>query len=283
MFKKKSRNVNKILIIIADGLGDYMLLTPVIRALKIKYPSAQISILAKEYLKEFLEAQQLISKVITNPLAGRYGHQTFFNLLNHLRKINFDLILNTRIEPEYAWLTFLCWAKISLGDRSRILHSFMYNHGTFIKMHDSRHEISNNLILLKKVGADKTTPEMMVNSTPQAQQNISEILSGINKTAPIITFQVSSGGGNKPWLPEKFGALARELTKKLNANIVLIGTGKDLPIAEIILSICPKNVMDLTGKISLLELTALLQKTNLHIGVDSGPMHIASALKKPIV
>jgi ADP-heptose:LPS heptosyltransferase len=101
---------------------------------------------------------------------------------------------------------------------------------------------------------------------------------------PLVGIHASGGRAIKQWDPERFATVAARLADDRHAVIVLTGgpTDRDL-IDHVKELVAPRRVIDASGDIDLLELAALLQRMDLFITGDTGPMHLAAAMGTPVV
>jgi len=107
----------------------------------------------------------------------------------------------------------------------------------------------------------------------------------VAKLAPP-RYAVLSPGTNwatKRWPPEHFAALARPLRERFGLDSVVAGGPGDTALGKQIVAEAGTNVVDLTGRTNLRQLVALLERAELVVANDSGPMHIAAALNRPLV
>ena len=101
---------------------------------------------------------------------------------------------------------------------------------------------------------------------------------------PLVGIHASGGREIKQWAPERFAVTARQLIERRGATIVLTGARTDLPLVTRLKEGLPlDHVVDASGDIDLLELAAVLQRLDLFVTGDTGPMHLAAAMHTPIV
>jgi len=252
--------LRSILTILPSGLGDFVMASPALQTLKVNFPEARLCLYPPTTSRPLIEAQPYIDQVVEHPQ-------------------KFDLIINFRPEPEYAWLTFK-QGKIRVGDYSQLLYFWVYNRGVFINWNDKkRHQVDFYLDYLKRLNLSKIITEMKIETTPAAREKISSLL----PQGSLVGIHPGWQSGNIPYGAEGYAKVIDQLTARLPVKIVLIGGKKEKEKGEIIKRNCSAEVLDLIGKLDLLELAALISRLKLFIGVDSGPLHLASAYKIPTV
>jgi len=270
-------------------IGDLVLITPAIRAIKKNYPSSTITLMVKNYTKELLTGHPDVSEIIIDKnIEGEI--RSILDLINYflmLRKKKFDIGITYLNKPFYAMM--MCFAGIPyrIGDKSKILHGFLYNFGVFQHWRDyTKHEIEQNMDLITPLGINELNPQVTINVNYDAQQKIKDLLSKeyINDNDYIIGIHPGTGGGNKPYLPEDFAQAINLINKQIpKAKIIITGGKNEEAAAEKIYSLCTKKPILFVNRTSLPEFISLINKFNLYIGVDTGPFHVAAGFGIPIV
>ena len=101
---------------------------------------------------------------------------------------------------------------------------------------------------------------------------------------PLVGVHASGGRAVKQWAPQRFADVASRLVQEHGATVVLTGTDADRPIVEVVRRALPSAAtIDLTGVPDLLSLAAVIERLDVYVTGDSGPMHIAAAVGTPVV
>ena len=101
---------------------------------------------------------------------------------------------------------------------------------------------------------------------------------------PIVAIHTSGGRAIKQWEPDRFAAIAATLANTHGARILLTGSATDRPLTDVVKAAVPADrLIDVVGNADLLVLAALLERVELLITGDTGPMHLASAVGTPVV
>ncbi|MFA4858470.1 MAG: glycosyltransferase family 9 protein [Candidatus Margulisiibacteriota bacterium] len=277
-----AEKIKNILVIRPDMLGDVVLITPVLAALRKKFPAAKITVLAQPMTRCLLENNPNVDAVYEVP---RRSFGNFFNFWKTVREIKsrkFDLAVNYFNSVNYAWLCLLAGIPLRLGDVSKVLFGWMYNLRAWLDWGNfSMHEVEQNLALLSPLGIkDRDLPlQVVVDSAARTTlQKKLPLLAG-----PKIVVHLGTGGSNKPYSIENLGIALKTLLNKLHVNVILIGTRRERASADQLMSVCGSALIDMVEKTTLPELVALIAQADVYIGVDSGPMHIAAALNRKVV
>ena len=288
----------RILVLRMDLIGDLVLSLPVVRSLKRTYPDAEIDLLAIPSSSKVVTSDPDLTEVIAyDPNIWRRPKALFkmqnwhdvWALRDRLRSQHYDLAVSI-FGPWAAILAMLSGAQRRVGFGRESYPGFITDNvdGAHWQSGDHLHEVDYCLQLAQAAGATiepgDRVPRLYVDH--HAQQEIDEILlrEGIQPDRPIIACHVSSNNGqSKRWPTPYWAKLIDWLICEDSMTVVLTGATNDLPLIETILHRTHKQPVNMAGKTSLLQLAALLQRANLLITGDSGPMHIAAAVGTPLI
>ena len=281
-----------------DLIGDLVLSLPVMRLLKRAYPEAEIDLLAIPSSAQVVATDPELAEIITyDPNIWRRP-KALFRLQNWREAKMLLQRLHAR-QYDLAVSVFGSWAAImavASGARRRVgfgregYPGFMTDNvpGRHWDPHDHLHEVDYCLRLAQAAGATISSgdrfPRLYVD--PQARQEVDALLlkEGLQPGKPLIACHVSSNNGqSKRWPIPYWATLIDRLIKDTGVNIVLTGAPNDLALIEDVTRRLHTYPINLAGKTSLPQLAALLQRANLLISGDSGPMHIASAVGTPVI
>jgi lipopolysaccharide heptosyltransferase II len=304
--RPQSFSPRRILVIRLDLIGDLVLSLTVVRALKRTYPEAEIDLLALPASASVASSDPHLAQIIPydpniwrrpRALLHPKNWRELRSLVRTLRGRDYDLAVSV-YGSWAAALAVLSGAKRRVGYRSEGFPGFMtdnvaggvpgrWRHWSPL---DNKHEVDYCLELARKAGAILTAedriPRLYVNE--QARQDVEQLLQreGVLPGKPLIVCHINSNNGqSKRWPIPYWALLIDRLIQKLDANIVLTGSPGDLPQIERVLQRIQQqeNVHNLVGKTSLIQLAALLQRADLLISGDSGPLHMGVACGTPIV
>ncbi len=296
----QSFHPRRILVIRLDLIGDLVLSLTVVRALKRAYPEAEIDLLAVPASSAIARHDPDLHEVIgydpniwRRPQALLRGQnwREAYKLLKRLRARRYDLAVSV-FGPWAGTLAVLSGAPRRVGFGRESYFGFMTDNvpGRHWKPGDSKHEVDYCLQLAQKAGAAVTpedrVPRLYVES--EARQAVERLLSeaGVqeDEDRPLIACHVSSNNGqSKRWPLPYWATLLDRLIREQHARVVLTGAPIDLPLIEEVTRRMHEQPINLAGKTSLPQLAALLQRANLMISGDSGPMHIAAAVGTPLI
>ena len=276
----------RILISRADRIGDLILSTPVFAALREKFPSAWIACLTFCENREIVEGNPHLNEVILYDKKG--SEKNWLGNLAFARKVarkNFDVAVHLHSTNRMHWVTWLAGIPVRIGYRRKC--GWALTHGfADLKKEGLRHEAEYNFDLLGLLGLERPSRlETFFPVSSRARISLESLLNHhkIPRDIPWIAINPSASCPSKRWPAEKFGELVNELGKNREAAFIMIGTSKDRSLIESARRRAQIPVYDLSGRLSLAMLGALLERASLLISNDSGPVHIASALGTPVI
>ncbi len=280
--------VRKILVIRLDHIGDVVMTKPAIRALHKKFPHAEIDLLVSEEVAPLFRHAKEIRHVIQSPrswfaknISFGQSYREFFRLLNLIKKKHYDLGIDFRGDVRNILLMSMAGVGYRLG--------YGITGGGFL-LHDNVpydpavHQVLSNLRLLESLHIlhdNKLLPfEHSNEETSVFWQKAGKELSPSLK--PRLILHMGSGYPSKRWPAEKFLELIYLLEKEELAQIVLIGTESEKAFMPDLKPLSDR-LIDLRGKTQLSDLPVLFDASDLFVGNDSGPAHIAAAQGLEIV
>lgn len=288
------RNPDNILLIQFGDIGDVVLTTPTIRAVKESCPDSNVSILVRKPFGTLLVADPAIHEVIESekyrgPLSYRLQQYTAF--AQRLRRAHYDLVISLRTGDSGAIFSFLTGAKTRVGCqgiKKQFWHKLLFTH----VIHDLKvapppvHPgADQSLRVVREIGMDTvdSTPKLYVIPSDLARAKGLLAEAGITPETGMITINPYSRWKYKEWSNEKWGALIDKIWEAQKLPSVLIGSQPEASGCQEIIAGRKGRAFSLAGKTTLGELAAVLSLSRLHLGVDSAAPHIAAALGTPTV
>ncbi len=278
-------NVNKILIIRVDGVGDLLNSTPAISLLRENYPSAEITVLARPLNAPVLIANPDVDRVIIFARDGEHrGIKARLQFYRELRRERFQLVVAMQTAMWSHLVAFLSGASYRLGRyqkrfRSTLTHAW---HGKYPK--GETHEVDRNLELVRLICKGEGTRQMKFHLLPDEIDNAKAYLesSGIRFDTSLIGIHPGGSSFDKRWPEERYAELADRLARQYNATILLLRGPGEAALTHNIQQSMQSNAI-VHAPETIRELGALLSCCNLVVCNDSGPMHLAAALDVPMV
>jgi len=273
---------HRILLIKPSSLGDVTNALPILRLLRKKYPNAKISWLVAPYCSGLLEGHPDLDEVILfdrrrfgtawkNPAAGL----DLIRFKRDLRRRQFDWVIDLQGLFRSGWLAWMTRAPVRIGfANAREFAWVFYTHRIPIATME-QHAVDRYMRIALAAGCDEGPIEFSFAVSESDRAAVSEML---GDGPPIAVLLPGANWPTKRWDPEKFEALVGPLHDRFGLRSILAGGPDTIELAKSI-----PSAISLAGKTNLTQLVALLERASLVIANDSGPMHIAAALNKPLV
>ena len=274
-----------LLVIRHDRLGDVILSTPVLQALRQHVPHAFIAMMVRPACRDVVEGQPTLDEVIVSEKEGR--HRRILDTIRfarRLRRYEFDTALVLHPSRRSHWIPWLAGIPVRIGyDRKSawlLTHRLPHR-----KQEGAKHEALYTLELLRCFGITPSLPALSVPVRPEAVARVDTLLAEapLQATARLVAIHPSASCVSKRWMPERFAQVADRLIAEHHVRVCVIAGEADVPHAEAMVRAMRQPVLDLAGRLSVGELAALLRRCRLLISNDSGPVHVAAAVGTPVV
>ena len=270
--KKKFQRKEKarILIVSTTGLGDSLWGTPAVKALRKKYPQGHIGLLTSPIGKQIFRNNPNLDEIFVIKDPALFS---LLKLLPSLRKRQFDTAYIFHISQRPILPI------ISLAGPSRIIGTEGINKGldhllTSRIKHTHLHEIERRL----KIVDCKNAPAKMELFLTEKENNAA--FDHLVEAPLLIGIHPGAKDKFKQWNPKHFIELGRKLSQEKDATILITGDSSESILAEEVAKHIPKAI-SIAGKLSVCTLAALIEKLDLFITNDTGPMHLAFAMGTP--
>jgi len=276
---------NRILIVRTDRIGDVVLSTPVIKALRDHYPSSYIAIMVTPQTSELLQGNPYLDEVIILDKKDKHrGIRGMLKLIRQIRMRRFELAVILHSTNRVNLITYLAGIPTRIG-YARKMGFLLTRKFPYVKMQGIKHELEYNLDVLKLIGIESKERELFVPLHREAEERIKNLLreKKISEQDKLILLHPAASCISKVWPKERFAELANRFIEELGVQIAVISDKKDKPIADWIVSCIRHPVVNFAGMLSLSETASLLKRASLFISNDSGPVHISSAVGTPVL
>ena len=274
---------SNILIIRLSSIGDIILTTPLVRAVRMKYPKARISFLVKKENVDLLKCNPYINQLIIFDKAE--GFRGFLKLRKKIRKEHFDWVIDLHNNLRVNLLKASLWfPQVSTYSKQSIRRHLLVIFGTnFFREAKPVYLKYFEAVQKHEIEYDGKGTDVMTSDAESG--NIREMLisDGWYSGQPVVVICPAASYTNKRWLPKGFADLADSLIVEMDARIIFLGGPKDLDYCEDILLMMKHQTYNYAGLLSLSESASMLGLANLVVSNDSGMMHLAQSQKRPVV
>jgi lipopolysaccharide heptosyltransferase II len=285
----------KILLVRLRLIGDVAFTTPLLRALRRRYPDAHLTYVVEPSAEPIIRSNPHLDEVVVAPRArGLDRLRADWALARRLRRASFDVAIDLHGGPRSAWLTWASRAPMRIG-YTIAGRSWMHTH-VVARAADltPRHSVLNQFDLLMPLGIEGPDPSrdaMEMADDAVATRAVAERLrqAGIDHH-PLVVVHVSAGNPFRRWPAASFVTLTCELARRDPRRRVVLTSGPSEAAAAREIAAAARAelgplaaaVPDL-GEFDLAELRALVARAAVYIGGDSGPLHIAATTATPVV
>lgn len=289
-----NNSIRRILIRCPNWIGDAVMATPTLSAIRGLFPRAELTVLAPPGISELLQGHPAIDHHLAlrrrTDHAGVYG---FWTAARILRLHAFDLAILLPNAFGAAWLAYLAGIPQRYGYRTDGRGIFLTHPVTVPAK--PLHQVEYYLNLLIPLGNPLPPVRPMLCLAEQEQRWARGVFTdlGIGKDDFVLALNPGSVYGNaKRWPPERFAEAADRLVEHMEAigapsrtrgHTVILGACGEEPVARRITERMQTRAVMMTGRTSIRELMAILAQCDLLLTNDTGPMHVAAALDVPLV
>jgi heptosyltransferase I len=273
-------DIQRLCILRLSALGDATHVLPVVRAFQDHRPETKITWVIGKLERQLVRGLDQVEFIVFDK---RGGWPAIRALHNELRERPFDALLHMQVSARANLLSRIIHAPLRLGwDRARsrdFHHIFTRRKVAEVPF---QHQVQGFLEFPRALGIEVETPRWDLPIAPQARQWADETFSA---ESPVLLISPCSSHERRNWRTEYYAEVADFAAAEMGMQVVLSGgpgeldqrTGQEIEAAM------KSPCTNLVGKDTLEQLKAMLKRADLVISPDSGPAHIASALKTPVI
>lgn len=290
------QQARRILCIRLDTIGDVLMTTPAIRALKEARPGRFITLLTSTPGRVAASLIPEVDDVIVydppwmKATQPRRDSSCDVDMIDRLRRQNFDAaVIFTVYSQNPLPAALLCYlADIPL----RLAHCHENPYQLLSHWvpdpepaHGIRHEVRRQLDLAATVGARTDDERLSLRYSAAARRRVAAALDdfGVAAGQPWMVLHAGASAASRRYPAESFAMAARELVRDAGCQIVFTGSAEERPLVEDIRAAMQAPSRSLAGSLDLEELAALLAEAPLLISNNTGPVHVAAAVGTPVV
>lgn len=291
---KSSEAPRSVLLIVVAGIGDFVMATQAIRAVRNGHPNARIDLLTSSEAAAIACRHPGVDRVFAFPIRelrrSRFPIRSIIDVLRRLRRTRYDIVVN--LYPVCSWVGSLRMLLLLMFLRAQAKASqaagwLRYGLDTPLpkNMFAGKHIVDAMTSVACMIGgrADDLGLELPVDSS--AMRTWADLVGPVGSGGGNKLIGINPGGdrSNRRWPGAKFAAAARVLMDLTGARILIFGGPGEEAIAAAIQEALNGTAVNLAGRLSLRQLPYFISRCDLLITNDSGPMHIAAALDVPVV
>ena len=287
-----AETLGRVLLLNANNIGDMVLMTPLVDAILKSAAPSRLGVVAKRHCIELFEVDARFDDLF--PLDFRWTQapgqrratlSQVLSVLHGIRKQLYDVAIVTQSDVRTNLLAWCCGVKRVYGVEGR--------HGEWLlskAVHppdDAVHEVERLLAVVTCWGEDSRRFRSRDTSIVLTQEHIEWACSRLRPimgNQALVAMHLGSNAQKKNWPVANFENLALRLRREVGAALVLLGGSQpELDAAFRVQKALCRDVVNLSGSASLLQMAAVLKQADLFVGNDSGPAHLASAVGTRVV
>jgi heptosyltransferase I len=270
-----------IIIVMMSAVGDAVHVLPVVNALKRANPSCRISWILQPGPASLIANHPAVDEIII--FDRKLGFGGFLDLRRKLARRRWDLLLNLQVYLKAGIITLLVEADRKLGfDRSRARDMNWLFTNLKIPRRPIQHVQDQYFEFLEALGVSPTPLKWDLGPTEEERVWQREFVERVDGEYAAIV--VATSKAEKDWFPDRWAAIIDHLWNQYGVKSVLVGgtTERELEAREAIMSQAQHKPIDALGS-GLRNLVSIVDASSLVISPDTGPLHIAVALNKPVI
>ncbi len=279
--------MRNILVIKLRYIGDVLLGTPVLRALRERFPQARLTMVVNLGTEDILKWNPDVDEVL---VVGRGELDAQFRFLNELRRRRFDAVIDLTDGDRSAVMARLSGAPVRIGfNEEHRWRGLLYTSVVRVRP-GVVHRLERDLEAVRVLGIEPKPWLPVLRTSPEDEAEAARLLEevGIGEcegkgTPPLAMLLPGARYWFKAWPVERFAELADRLTGVVGCRVLVGGDAREREVAEAIRTRSRFAPTVLAGRTTLRQFSAVLKRCALFVGNDNGPMHMAAALGTPVV
>ena len=301
----KFLTVKRVLVVRLDQIGDLVLFTPFLRELRHNIPAARITLVIKPSNRNLMERCPYVDEILTFDWEVK-AHKAHGRIIRHIRAVwlaarhlwwrRFDLAISPRRSIDEYHGNFLLYLS---GARWRVAYSERANSADSasipvyfdrllthpINNRPDQHEVEHNLNVLSEIGGRVEDAALELWLSEDDRRFAAQILATgtVDANLPVIAIVPGTRYAPKTWPLVNFISLATEIRNEVSCRFVIIGGGDEIALGNQIVTVVGDSVLNLAGVATLRQTAAVLARCALVVSNCTGAMHLAAAMKIPVV
>ncbi|MGE5197291.1 MAG: lipopolysaccharide heptosyltransferase II [Deltaproteobacteria bacterium] len=282
---RQKYDFHKILVVRTDKIGDVLLSTPVIKALRDNYPDAHIAMMVSPYTKDLVEGNPYLNEIIVYDKDLR--HKSWLESMKFagmLRGKKFDLALVLHPTNRVHLLAFFAGIPMRVG-YDRKMGFLLTDRLSHTKQLGEKHESEYSLDLVRYLGIEPQDKSLFMPVDPHSERWADKFLAakGVDAEDKLLAIHPGASCPSRIWPSERFAEVADRLIEKYGFKVILVSDRRGVQLTQKIAESMHHPVIDLTGRTSIGELASILRRCRLFISNDSGPVHIGCAVGVAVI
>ena len=295
-------NIERVLVVRLDEIGDVVLTSPFLRELRANLPNAKITLLVKPELQNLVELCPYITEVLTyEPPASKYWRSIQATSLakrlarRHFMTQDFDIAIVPRWDADNYYASMVTYLS---GARARVTYSEhvaqekrKYNAGLdrlfthVLNQAEQKHEVERNLDLIRFMRGRVASERLEVWLSEKDESFASEFLAsnGVREVDRIVAIAPGARYARRIWPLERYVEFGSWFKRNCDGFLLAVGNEEETALGEEMRRILGPRLINAIGQTTLRQAAALIKQCEIFIGNDAGPMHLAAACGIPVI
>ena len=283
----------KIALFLPNWVGDLVMATPAMRAVRNHFPDAEITAVLRPQVADVLSGLDIVDKQLLHDPKGKHANRRGISFIKKLREPQFDLAVLFPNSFRSGWLAWISGAKRRVGF-ARNGRGWMLTDALRPTARSTPHPVLDEYLrLVEPLGCDVSDHDMELATTPHDEFRLDRFW----WKQAYLTEQYGSGqnyvclnsggafGAAKHWPAESFGLLAKQIAETLERRVLVLCGPAEREIARKITEVAdhPAVVSLAEEDLSLGLTKAAVRRADLLVTTDSGPRHFAQPFEVPVI
>ena len=274
--------IHNLLIIKLRYIGDVLLATPTLRAIKSARPDVRITMMVNRGTEGVLSGNPDVDEILVldkGPVAANW------RLIVALRRRRFDTVIDLTDGDRSAFLSWISGASVRIGFNDEYRRRGICYSAVVTPQPGLRHRIERDLAALKPLGVPVSEAQPKLWLTKEDEAGADQVLDrlGIRRERALIILQPGARYWFKAWPAEQFAELADRLSSEYDCQVLIGGSRDEEALAQGIHEAATSRPVSIAGRTTLKQFAAIAKRAALFVGNDSGAMHRAAAVGTPMV
>ncbi len=281
------KNQNQILVIKMRYIGDTVLITPLLKALKTGIPNAQVDALVNKGTHQVLADNPFMGNTLIfdyQRSKSSFGYS--LKLMKYIRNKKYDTVIDLTNNDRASLFTLVSGARRRIGYTSDHLlrRKFCYT-DVIDSILGKIHTVDHHLKPAQALGITVTDYHPSIAVSEERIFEIEKMLlsEGLERDEPYVVIHPGARRWYKSWPPDRFARLGDRIFQEFGSRVIISGGEADLDVCSRIVEDMKHRGLNLAGRVALSDLPALIKKAVCLVGNDSAAIHIATAVKTPAI
>ncbi|HEY3176386.1 MAG TPA: lipopolysaccharide heptosyltransferase II [Candidatus Polarisedimenticolia bacterium] len=281
-------SIRRIMVRANNWIGDVVMISPSLKALRETYPQARIEVVARPHVAGCFRDHPWVDEVVLHEPRGRHrGALGFRRLTLELRRRRYDLAVLFQKAFGAALMAWMAKVPRRVGFDTDMRAALLTHAVPETGEERALHHVDYFMRVARAAGCrmDDLPRRVYFHLDDESRAFADRFLSaaGAGRFPLLAAFATGASKGPRAWHADRFAVLARDLARERGAGILVVGGPGDRAESSKVLDAAAGSGIDAVGGTTVRQMGALIERCSVFVGNDSGPMHVAAALDVPVL